>query len=100
MEYQVEGSVAGRLFLVASTGAVEGIAISGFSLDVNGHNVTITAPEGTESVAMQVFDIAGRTVLNSISESQSATATLATGVYVVKAVTDLGANYSTKIIIK
>ncbi len=100
MEYQVEGCVAGRLFLVSSTGAVEGIAISGFSLDVDGHNVTITAPEGTESVAMQVFDIAGRTVLNSISESQSATATLATGVYVVKAVTDLGANYSAKIIIK
>ena len=100
IEYQVEGSVAGRLFLVFSTGAVEGIAISGFSLDVDGHNVTITAPEGTESVALQVFDIAGRTVLNSISESQSATATLATGVYVVKAVTDLGANYSAKIIIK
>ena len=101
MEYEVEGSVSGRLFIVApESGVDDAIALTDFSLEITGTHVALTAPAGTGSVAMQVFDINGRMVANALAESDRVSADLTPGYYIISAVTDLGANFNSKIMVK
>ena len=84
MEYEVEGSVSGRLFIVSpESGVDDAIALSDFNLEITGTHVALTAPAGTGSVAMQVFDINGRMVANVLAESDRVSADLTPGYYII-----------------
>ena len=101
MEYVVEGSVAGRLFIIPAASDVDSvIALSDFSLEIDGARLTLTAPAGTGNLAMQVFDTEGRVITNVISDSDRVDTTLMPGTYIISAITDLGATFSTKILIR
>jgi len=82
MEYSVEGSSAGRLFL--TSGMTRDMA-AGLCVDVSGCTVTVTSPSGCGNLSVDVCDTMGRLVTSRSSHDNVISVNLASGVYMVRA---------------
>lgn len=79
MEYTVEGSATGRLFITAS---MPGIAERGIHITQSGNTVSVTSPL---PVSVNVYDMHGLHILSRSAESGITSFTLDQGVYVIEA---------------
>ncbi len=79
MEYTVEGSAVGRLFITTS---LPGIAERGIHITQSGNTVSVTSPL---PVSVNVYDMHGLHILSRSAESGITSFTLDQGVYVIEA---------------
>lgn len=96
MEYTVNGTASGRLYI---TSGIEdpAIALEDFRVEVSEGKVAVIAPGEVETLLLQVFDTEGHLISNSLSNSNRAEAELEPGIYILKAVTDAGSNFTAKV---
>lgn len=96
MEYTVNGTASGRLYI---TSGIEdpAIVLEDFRVEVSEGKVAVIAPGEVETLLLQVFDTEGHLISNSLSDSNRAEAELETGIYILKAVTDAGSNFTAKV---
>lgn len=96
MEYTVNGTASGRLYI---TSGIEdpAIALEDFRVEVSEGKVAVIAPGEVETLLLQVFDTEGHLISNSLSDSNRAEAELEPGIYILKAVTDAGSNFTAKV---
>ena len=96
MEYTVNGTASGRLYI---TSGIEepAIVVEDFRVEVSEGKVAVIAPGEVETLLLQVFDTEGHLISNSLSDSNRAEAELEPGIYILKAVTDAGSNFTAKV---
>ena len=96
MEYTVNGTTSGRLYI---TSGIEdpAIVLEDFRVEVSEGKVAVIAPGEVETLLLQVFDTEGHLISNSLSDSNRAEAELEPGIYILKAVTDAGSNFTAKV---
>lgn len=90
----------GRYFLTrtSSLGEMSGDVAEGIIVSVRGKEVTVTAPEGINRI--QVCSLNGTTVYQAGACGTSASFTLASGVYIIKAENADGVEHTVKIVVK
>lgn len=98
MEYIVEGSVSGRLFIKGI--ATEVLASDAIRLGIDGREVTVTAPANGCPLAVKVYDSLGRLALIRDTDENTLRFTLEPGIYVVDARTQGVEPFTRKIMVK
>lgn len=98
MEYMVEGSVSGRLFIKGI--ATDVLASDAIRLGIEGREVSVSAPENGCTLSVKVFDALGRAVLSRDTDDNNLRFTLEPGIYVVDARTRGVEPFTRKIMVK
>lgn len=83
MQYEIEGPATARLFIVPA--AADRLGNEAIRVQTNGNSLTVTAPDNGLGLTVAIHDMAGRTIHSSTTDTNTATLTLQSGIYLLQA---------------